>query len=170
MFLISVWFRLFHHKLSKEPLELYLKCYPLKNSLQCSKGLLHVFVYPGSWPFAWFPDLALVHKFYLPYLVPNLYLPALAPNLCLPTLAINLYLQALAYNIITNLGPEFCIYQSCLLHLCLCFQLWPMICITGLESEFAFILLLVVVVALLLVVVIVVISLEQIIPIFVCRF
>ena len=45
-----------------------------------------------------------------------------------------------------------------------------MICITGLESEFAFILLLVVVVALLLVVVIVVISLEQIIPIFVCRF
>ena len=45
-----------------------------------------------------------------------------------------------------------------------------MICITRLESEFAFILLLVVVVALLLVVVIVVISLEQIIPIFVCRF
>ena len=45
-----------------------------------------------------------------------------------------------------------------------------MICITGLESEFAFILLLVVVVALLLVVVIVVISLERIIPIFVCRF
>ena len=69
--------------------------------------LCFVFVYPGSWPFAWFPDLALVHKFYLPSLVPNLYLPALAPNLCLPTLAINLYLQALAYNIITNLGPEF---------------------------------------------------------------
>ena len=46
-----------------------------------------------------------------------------------------------------------------------------MICITRLESEFAFVLLLVVVVvALLLVVVIVVISLEQIIPIFVCRF
>ena len=107
----------------------------------------------------------------LPSLVPNLYLPALTPNLCLPTLAINLYLLALAYNIITNLWPEFCIYLSCLLHLCLYFQLWPMICITRLESEFAFVLLLVVVVvALLLVVVIVVISLEQIIPIFVCRF
>ena len=62
-----------------------------------------------------------------------------------------------------------CIYQPCLFNLCLYLRLWPTTCINGPGPEFAFTLLLVVV-AVVAVVVVLVISLEQIIPIFVCRF
>ena len=64
-------------------------------------------------------------------------------------------------------GAWVCIYQPGALNLYL--QPWPTICITVPEPEFAFTLLLVVV-AVVAVTVVVVISLEQIMPIFVCRF
>ena len=66
-------------------------------------------------------------------------------------------------------GLIFCIYRPCLLNLCLYLRSWPTICIIGPGPEFTFTLLLVVV-AVVAVIVVVVISLEQIIPIFICRF
>ena len=60
-------------------------------------------------------------------------------------------------------------YQPCLLNLYLYLQPWPMTCITGGGPEFAFTLLLVVA-AVVAVIVALAISLEQIIPVFICRF
>ena len=62
-----------------------------------------------------------------------------------------------------------CIYQPCLLNLHSYLRSWLTICITGPGPEFAFTSLLVVV-AVVVVIAVVVISLEQVIPIFVCRF
>ena len=80
--------------------------------------------------------LALALNLYLPALALNLYLPTMAPDFCLPTLAPNLYLPAVVYDIITSPVPEFCIYQPCLLNLCLYFRPWPTVYIASLGPEF----------------------------------
>ena len=127
-----------------------------------------MFVFPGPWPFAW--PLALAPNLCLPVLAPNWYLPYLTPNLYLPALDPNMYVPALVYNFITSPGPEFA-YTKLVSSTCICIYhpTWPTICITGPEPEFAFTLLLVVV-TVVVVTAVVVISLEQIIPIFVCQF
>ena len=131
-----------------------------------------VFVFPDPRPFAWPPTLVLVPgpgpqfvfsssgaNLHLLALAPKLHLPVLAPNLYLPALAHDLCLPALVCNITNKPGPAFCIYQPCLLNLCLYLRPWPTISITSMWPELAFILLLVVV-AVLVVIVVVVISLE----------
>ena len=88
----------------------------------------------------------------------------MAPSLYLPVLDPRLYLPTLAYIFITSPGPEFAYTNLYLLILYLHLRPWPTICITGLESEFAFTLLVVAGI------VVGVISLEQIMSIFICRF
>ena len=127
-----------------------------------------MFVFPGPWPFAWL--LALAPNFVFTSSGPQFVFTGPDPNLYLPALDPNLYLPALVYNFVASPGPEFA-YAKLVSSICICIYrpTWPTICITGPEPEFTFTLLLVVV-AVVVAKPVVVISLEQIIPIFVCQF